>query len=218
MSTARYHSPRRADAAAATRSAILAAARELFLTAGYADTTVPQIARAARVAVPTVYTSTGGKADILAALLMPVVGDPAVGETRTALAAATDPVEVIRLTGEGVRLTHERHWDIVTRLFPQAQSEAAAAEVYQRILDTYQEALGRTAERLDQLGALKPGITVPEALDILWLYLGEGAWLALCRDRGWSLERARDWLTAAAAAALIERDPLRGAERVSSGG
>jgi AcrR family transcriptional regulator len=215
VSTARYHSPRRADAAAATRSAILAAARELFLTHGYADTTVPQIARAARVAVPTVYTSTGGKADILAALLLPVVSDPAVGETMTALATTTDPVEVIRLTAEGVRLTHERHWDTIVRLFPQAQSENAAGEVYERILHEYQAALGQAAARLGQLGALRAGVTESDALDILWLYLGQAAWLALCRDRGWSLERARDWLIGAAVQALTERDALRGAERVS---
>lgn len=208
VSTARYHSPRRADAAAATKAAILAAARELFLTSGYAGTTVPQIARSARVAVPTVYTSTGGKADILAALLLPVVGDPAVGESLAAMEASDDPAEVIRITGEGVRLTHERHWDTVVRLFPQAQSEPAAAEVYQRILDAYQEALGRTAARLAQLGALRAGITVREAVDLLWFYLGQAAWLSLCRDRGWSLERARDWLTHAAINALIEEPPL----------
>jgi AcrR family transcriptional regulator len=217
VSTTRYHSPRRADAAAATRTAILTAARELFLTSGYAGTTVPQIARAARVAVPTVYTSTGGKADILAALLEPVVSDPAVGESIAAVEAAEDPAEVIRVTAEGVRLTNERHWDTIARLFPQAQSEPAAAEVYQRVLDAYQDALGRAAQQLHRLGALRPGTTAEDALDLLWFYLGSGAWMSLCEDRGWSLERARDWLAGAATAALIERDPLRGAERVSSG-
>jgi AcrR family transcriptional regulator len=210
VSTARYHSPRRADAAAATRSAILDAARELFLTSGYAATTVPQIARAARVAVPTVYTSTGGKADILAALLGPAVSDPAVAESLAGVEATDDPAEVIRIIGEGVRLTHERHWDTVVRLFPQAQSEPGADQVYQRILDEYQEALGRAASRLDRLGALRAGVSVTEALDLLWFYLGSGAWMALCRDRGWSLERARDWLTDAAAKALIDTRPAPG--------
>jgi AcrR family transcriptional regulator len=210
VSTARYHSPRRADAAAATRSAILEAARELFLTGGYAATTVPQIARAARVAVPTVYTSTGGKADILAALLGPAVGDPAVAESLAALQASDDPDEVIRILAEGIRLTHERHWDTIIRLFPQAQSEPAAAQVYERILAEYQEALGRAAAKLDRLGALRAGVSVTDALDLLWLYLGGGSWMALCRDRGWSLERARDWLTDAAITALIGTRPAPG--------
>src|SRR4051812_43386422 len=115
----KYHSPRRADAAAATRAAILAAARDLFLTDGYAGTTVPQIARAARVAVPTVYTSTGSKAEILAALIEPVVRDPAVADVMSVIATCEDPVEIVTLTGEGVRLAHARNWDTVDRLFPQ---------------------------------------------------------------------------------------------------
>jgi AcrR family transcriptional regulator len=218
VSTARYHSPRRADAAAATRSAILEAARELFLTSGYAATTVPQIARAARVAVPTVYTSTGGKADILAALLEPAVGDPAVAEALAGVQASDDPAEVIRIVGEGVRLTHERHWDTVVQLFPQAQSEPGAARVYRRILDEYQEALGRAASRLDRLGALRAGVSVTDALDLLWLYLGSGAWMALCRDRGWSLERARDQLSGAAIEALIDTRPAPGGGAGLAGG
>jgi len=52
-----YHSPRREEQAAATRAAVLAAARDLFVAQGYAGTTVAQIARSARVAVDTVYAN-----------------------------------------------------------------------------------------------------------------------------------------------------------------
>ncbi|MFC4019254.1 TetR/AcrR family transcriptional regulator [Micromonospora sp. GCM10011542] len=203
MGASRYHSPRRADAAAATRSAILAAGRALFMSNGYAATTVPQIARCAGVAVPTVYTSTGGKADILAALLEPVVHDPAVGETLAAVTTREDAVEIMSLLGEGVRLTHERHWDVISDLFPQSRSEPAAAAVYDRIVLAYQQSLGVVADRLAALGALRPGLSREDALDLLWFYLGETAWTALVRDRGWTLERARDWLTASATAALL---------------
>ncbi|SEG26903.1 transcriptional regulator, TetR family [Actinacidiphila yanglinensis] len=60
-----YHSPRRAEAAAATRHDIVDAARRLFLERGYAQVTVPDIAREAGIAVKTVYASAGGKAEIL---------------------------------------------------------------------------------------------------------------------------------------------------------
>ncbi|HEX5812998.1 MAG TPA: TetR family transcriptional regulator, partial [Pseudonocardia sp.] len=41
----RYHAPQRAEQAAATRRAVLDAARELFTTRGYPATTVAEVAR-----------------------------------------------------------------------------------------------------------------------------------------------------------------------------
>src|SRR3712207_3911478 len=105
------------------------AGRRLFVTQGYASTTVPQIARSSGVAVPTVYTSTGGKADILAALLEPAVGDPSIAEYLAVIVASTDAAEIIRLTGEAVRSTHERHWETITQLFPQCQFEPGTADL-----------------------------------------------------------------------------------------
>jgi AcrR family transcriptional regulator len=70
----RYHSPRRAEQAAVTRNAeqaavtrnaALASARELFVSKGYAATTVADIARHARVAVDTVYATVGRKPALL---------------------------------------------------------------------------------------------------------------------------------------------------------
>jgi AcrR family transcriptional regulator len=199
----RYHSPRRTDAAAATRAAILTAGRELFMRAGYATTTVPQIARQARVAVPTVYSSTGGKSEILFALLEPVVNDPSVAETLAAVASENDGAKIIVLLGDGVFTTHTRHWDVITGLFPQVRIEPGTAEVYRDVIAAYQSAVGRIADRLVEVGALRPDLGRDDALDILWFYLGLNAWAALVQDRGWTLQRARDWLVAAAQAALL---------------
>src|SRR5690242_14235888 len=107
-----YNSPRRAEAARATRAAILESARRLFLAEGYAHVTVADIASASRVAVQTVYGSTGGKAAILQALLDPVVEDPAAGQTLTAITATDDPRTVIAVTATGARQAHERHWEL----------------------------------------------------------------------------------------------------------
>ena len=201
----RYHSPRRADAAAATRAEILAVARELFMRDGYAETTVPKIARGAGVAVPTVYTSAGGKADILAALLMPIMEDPASEETHAAIRATSDGAEIIRMTGYGTWQNHVRHWDAIVELFPQARAEPAAAAVHDRILQGYQQAVGTIADRLIEVGAPRAGLSRDDVHDILWFYFGAGAWPALVRDRGWSLERTRDWLIEAASGALLDR-------------
>ncbi|OKI54685.1 hypothetical protein A6A27_31740 [Micromonospora sp. CB01531] len=183
---------------------------------GYAATTVPQIARAARVAVPTVYARTGGKAEILATLLEPLTNDPAADETLSAVAVCEDPVEVVRLTGEGARLTHERHSNLAVGLYPQSQAESSAARLRAEIMRAYQDARAVPANRLADLGALRPGLTRDDALDMLWFYLSHGAWNALVVDRGWTLRRAQDRLTAAALAALLREDGRNG-PKVRSG-
>ena len=63
-----YSSPLRAQQAAATRKAVLDAARELFVEQGYGATTVDQIAARAGVSKPTVFTAVGNKQTVLSAV------------------------------------------------------------------------------------------------------------------------------------------------------
>ena len=123
MNRASYNSPRRQQAAAATREAIIEAAQELFACQGYARTTVAQVAEAAQVAANTVYTSVGGKPQLLAAITEGGTGDPDVAETLTAVAQATDPAEVIRLTAAGTRRVNQRPAETVAVLLDSAQAD-----------------------------------------------------------------------------------------------
>lgn len=66
--TRAYDSPTRRSAAERTRRRVLAAAHSLFITEGYAETSVAQIARRARVSVDTVYTAVGRKPQLLLAV------------------------------------------------------------------------------------------------------------------------------------------------------
>src|SRR6478609_11029478 len=61
----RYNSPLRREQAAATRDAVLSAARDLFVGEGYRAATVAAIARRAGVAVDTIYATIGRKPDLL---------------------------------------------------------------------------------------------------------------------------------------------------------
>ncbi len=63
-----YDSPARRAAAETTRLRVLAEAHRLFTIGGYADTSVAQIARAARVSVDTVYATVGRKPQLLLAV------------------------------------------------------------------------------------------------------------------------------------------------------
>jgi AcrR family transcriptional regulator len=201
-----YNSPRRTDAALATRAAILESGRRLFLAKGYGKVTVADIASAARVAVQTVYGSTGGKAAILQALLAPVVGDPAVEETLAAIAATDDPHKVIALTAAGTRQAHERHWEIIWGLYYSNISEPPVATVMDETKVAYLRALTAVADRLIALNALKPELDRQAAIDLLWYFLGRSGWYTLVGDRGWDFNRAEAQLSAAAQQALLRPD------------
>ncbi|WP_371779463.1 TetR/AcrR family transcriptional regulator [Streptosporangium subroseum] len=198
-----YNSPRRTDAALSTRAAILESGRRLFLADGYANVTVAGIASAARVAVQTVYGSTGGKAAILAALLAPAVEDPAVEQTLTGIAATDDPRAVIAITAAGTRQAHERNWELVWGLLHQNLTEPSAASVMEAIEAAYIGALTAVADRLAALNALRPELDRAGAVDLLWFYLGQSAWLTLVGKRGWDFDRAEAWMAGAAQQALL---------------
>lgn len=206
MAARKYESPRRTDLALATREAILTSAYDLFREHGYAEVTIGDIAKAAMVAVPTVYNSVGGKAKILTTLLEPAVSDPQVEESLTAAEACDDAAGVIELTARGTRLTHERHWHVVFELFYRhPPGEPSVKAVLDRGDRDYVQALGRVADRLVGLDALAEDVTPAQSLDVLWFYLGPHAWLTLVGERGWSFEDAQRWIARGACRALLKR-------------
>ena len=204
MTRASYNSPRRQQAAAATREAIIEAALELFACQGYARTTVAQIAEAARVAANTVYTSVGGKPQLLAAITQSGTDDPDVAETLTAVARASDPAEVIRLTAAGTRRVNERRAKAVAVLLDSAQADPAAAEMLQVTVRYYRETLGTLAGRLEDLGAVQsPDLN--RAVDIFWYLFGWTSWRTLITDLGWSWDTAEQWLAQRGIDALLRQ-------------
>ena len=204
MTRASYNSPRRQQAAAATREAIIEAALELFACQGYARTTVAQIAEAARVAANTVYTSVGGKPQLLTAITESGTGDPDVAETLTAVARTSDPAEVIRLTAAGTRQVNERQATSVTVLLDSAQADPAAAEMLQVTVRYYRETLGTLAGRLEDLGAVQsPDLS--RAADIFWYLFGWTSWRTLITDLRWSWDDAEQWLAQRGIDALLRQ-------------
>src|SRR4051812_3910927 len=72
----RYDTTRRTEQAKENRARILAAAGRLFAEKGYADSAMPEIARAAGVSVQTVYKAFANKATLLKAVFdVSVAGD-----------------------------------------------------------------------------------------------------------------------------------------------
>jgi AcrR family transcriptional regulator len=202
-----YQSPRRAQAAADTRATILTTAMRLFLERGYGGVTVGDIAQDAAIAVPTVYASTGGKAAILATLIDTAQRDPIVEATLSAVGDCRTPHEVIRVLAHGVRVDNERYHDMVQVMVAAATLDETATATLVESDRRYRQALAQAAHRLQDLYALKPGLTLDQATDILWFYLGHQAWHLLVSDRQWSWDDAEAWLGEQASTALLAPEP-----------
>src|SRR6478672_7439314 len=99
----RYDSRRRQQQALRSRTAVLETAQQLFLTRGYAATTIAAIADTADVSVETIYKAFGGKPGLVRAIWEqglagagPVPAEQRSDEMR---ALETDPRKIIQNWG-----------------------------------------------------------------------------------------------------------------------
>lgn len=181
----------RAEQAAVTTRRILDAARRRFGDAGYAATTLREIASEAGVAVQTVYAVFGSKANMLRALRESVVADPAASEAYTAALAAANLDDALRSFARSIRLRWEAGHDIVM-----IDSNAAAADPEIRVeVATANGMRGEGIARLaGRLGDLDHGLDpdrVEALLDALTL---TSVYVRLVVHHGWSSDAYEDWL------------------------
>jgi AcrR family transcriptional regulator len=194
---------RRDEYAAATRRAILDAARALFAERGYFATKVDDIAAKARVAPATVYAVTGGKHGLLSELIKTWTTDPIVESTTAHMIGMTDPAAIIRELAAGSRRMREQYADIMRVMLATAPHDEAVAKTLADATFVYRTAFVPIAERLAKLGALRPGIDVAAAVDLFWFYFGYASYFTLHDDNGWPYERAEHWLADQACRELL---------------
>jgi AcrR family transcriptional regulator len=193
---------RRSEYAAATRTAIVDAARKLFAKKGYFATTVDEIAAEARVAPATVYAVGGGKQGLIRTLVDRWTQAPIVAETLARQAGLDDPDEILRNAASAVRAMREDYGDIMRLVLATAPHNADVDEALHVATRRYRDALTESAERLRTVGGLHPDMTVAQATDRLWFYLGYAGYFTLVDDNGWTFDQAERWLVEQLSAAL----------------
>jgi len=196
---------RRDEYAQATRQAILDAARQLFAERGYFATKVDDIAAKARVAPATVYAVTGGKYGLLSELIRIWTTDPIVEATTAQFGEMTDAVAIIRELAAGSRRMREQYEDIMRVMLATAPHDQAVAAALQTATSVYRKAFIPIAQRLVKLRALRRGVDVAYAVDLLWFYFGYTSYFTLHDDNGWSYERAEHWLADQACRELLSK-------------
>lgn len=210
MPSRQYRSDRRTEAAAGTRTAILEAALTQFEASGYRAATIPEIAARARVSVNTVYSSVGGKPQLLVALIESASRDDRIDEAMARALAADTGREVLKVVAAGTQAVFEAHAWALGVLYDNAAADAAIADAVTDADRAYAARLSAAAERLGDLHALRSGIDSARAAAILLFYFGFRPWREL-RGSGWSWGDASEWLLEQATRALLtEQAPAPG--------
>lgn len=197
---------RREEYAQATRQAIIDAARRLFSERGYFNTKVDDIAALARVAPATVYAVLGGKQGLLNTLIDVWTTAPIIAVTIGRIQKIDDPRTILRLVAATCRRMEEEFGDIIRVIRATAPHDEAVSETLAAAIARTRQAFGPIAQRLADLGALRDGLDLKQAVDVFWFYFGYSALLTLHNDNRWSYERAEQWLCEEASRALLQSE------------
>jgi AcrR family transcriptional regulator len=208
-STRRYDSPRRREQAAATRGEILEAAERLFERQGYAATTMTAIAAEAGVALKTVYVAFETKSGVLRALWhLRLRGDqkdvPMPDRTwYHEVLDEPDPEAQLRLTALNSRLVKERIAPLLGVIRGAAPLDPDIEALWGRIQTEFYGVLRGIVASLEAKQALRPGLGVDRASDLLWTLNHPDVWRLLVTQCRWSPARYERWLAAAFCSHLL---------------
>ena len=208
--TRRYHSPRRKEQAEATRREILDAAERLFVKNGYVATSMAAIAKEAGVALKTVYLGFETKSGLLRALwhrnLRGGLEDVPVGEQDWFLEVLDepDPARALRLNARNSRQVKTRIAPLGEVLLTAAAADPEIDALSKRIWSQFYDNQRDVVKALHRRRALKRGLGVDRAADILWTLNHPRTYLLLLEERGWTPEEYERWLADITIAELLK--------------
>lgn len=208
VKTARpYDSRRRRQQALRTRAAILETARQLFLTRGYAATTIASIADTADVSVETIYKAFGGKPGLVRAIweqgLAGAGPVPAEQRSDDMRALETDARKVIQNWGTFTTEVAPRVAPILLLIRSAADTDAEMAALREEIAEARLSRMEHNARHLHDRGDLRQGVALAQARDVLWLYSSPELYELLVLRQDWPLERYGRFVAEALVAALL---------------
>lgn len=204
-----YDATRRQAHARENRRAVLEAARRLFLTQGYAATTMASVAAEAGLSVETVYKAFGNKPGLVKAMFdVAVVGDdepvPMI-EREFVLRTSAEPDPRRKLLGYGAHVAevNRRAGPVQLVVRDAAAVDAGAADVWSQLQTERLTGMSLFANHLHDGGHLREDVSAEEARDVLWLHNSVEVWDLLVNQRGWNDDRYGAWVARQLIAGLL---------------
>ena len=181
--------------AALTRSVILDAARRQFAESGYAAAAVRPIAKEAGISLQTLYSTFGSKQGLLLALVDTVREQTGGTDARERIAHSDDPNELIGLAAGLRRRILEVCGDIIVTFREGAAGDPEVAAAYDVGQRRMRDGIDRMCGRLQDLGAIRPGLTRRKAADQMAALFSAEIYQELTGPHsGWSPDEYERWL------------------------
>jgi AcrR family transcriptional regulator len=182
-----YEAPRRLAAAMQTRADIAAAARRLFVSRGWAATTVREIAHEAGVSEPTVYKAYGGKTGLALALVDAIDLAADLDRELAELAAASgDPAGQLAAMIAFDRRLYDRGGDVIRLLREAGRTEES-------LVAAYLEGRARGEQLRQRVFTSWSTVDVPAACDTYAALVNVDVYTTLIEERRWTPDRVETW-------------------------
>lgn len=193
---------KRTERSRQTRDRVVAAARELFLSQGYAATNLQDVASGAGVAVQTIYFVFRNKRTLFKA----VVDDTIAGDSepvatmdrewfRAACAAPTAP-DHLRAHVRGTRKILDRVAPMMAVIAAASSADPEIAAEWNRAEDPRYTVQRAAADSLVGKPGARPGVSAARAADLLYGLLSPELYLLFVRERRWSPAAFERWVHA----------------------
>jgi AcrR family transcriptional regulator len=195
-----YNATNRQASSRETRRRIMAAARETIIERGYRGATVAQVAEKAHVNADTIYSLVGRKPVILRELIEQAISgtdEPVVAEERDyvrAIRAEPDPRAKLAIYAKATCSIQGRLAPLFLALRDASNTEPEADQVWLEISNRRAANMRKLATDIRDAGALREGLAIAEAADVLWATNSSELYLLMTVERRWSVDRYERWL------------------------
>jgi AcrR family transcriptional regulator len=187
-----YNAGLRQEQAKATRARIVEAGRRLLAKGTYSSVTIEEIAEEAGVSYQTVYAVFGTKLQLAHAIIEVGFHVERVEERAAEFARSRDPEVWLRGVAQISRSIQERCADLFRFMRESGDPQLLANFREHQTLRLTQE--GFLPDMLARSGRLRPELTQPEVLAVIWAFSGNDLYSMLVLDRGWTPARYEEWL------------------------
>jgi len=111
-----------------------------------------------------------------------------------AIAEAGDPRAKARIFACHLREAGERIAGVLSVIESAAATDPEIAGLWRELQDQRLRGMTMAARAFREQGALRPGLSIGRAADILWFYAGPWAYRSFVTGRGWTLDEYEAWI------------------------